>query len=213
MSALTSVLPGWAHAPTLDVVARTHRGPGVSRGRRVARRVRRIRLNAREWEAECASGREPCGDIPDTQAFVTFMSPDGTFSLKVPEGWSRAQTGSSTLFIDKFNSVRVETTTMPSPPTVASATAVEVPAIAAATPGFKLGTVSTVRRSAGDAVLVTYRADSTTDAVTGRSVRLEVERYEFAKNGQQAALTLSAPVGADNVDPWKTITNSFGWAA
>jgi hypothetical protein len=25
-------------------------------------------------------------------------------------------------------------------------------------------------------------------------------------------LTLSAPVGSDNVDPWRTVTDSFRWA-
>jgi len=155
----------------------------------------------------------PAGDIPDTQAFVTYSSPDGTYSLRAPEGWSRTQTGSATVFADKLNSVRVDAANVPAAPTVASATADEVPAIMAATPGFKLATVSRVSRPAGDAVLIKYQADSTPDAVTGRSVRLDVERYEFAKNGQQVTITVSAPAGSDNVDPWKTITDSFGWHA
>jgi hypothetical protein len=153
----------------------------------------------------------PAGDIPDTQAFVTFSSSDGTFSMKVPEGWSRTQTGLTTEFTDKLNSARVEATNEPVAPTVASATAVEVPAIAAASRGFKLGDVSTVKRTGGDAVLITYQVDGSADPVTGKSVRLDVERYEFAKDGRQVTITLSAPVGSDNVDPWKTITDSFGW--
>jgi hypothetical protein len=65
----------------------------------------------------------------------------------------------------------------------------------------------------GQATGITYRADSARNAVTGRSVRLAVERYEFTRNGRQVTITLSAPVGSDDVDPWKTITNSFGWTA
>ena len=156
-----------------------------------------------------ATDASPAGDIPDTQAYVRFVSPDGTYSLKVPEGWARAQTGAVTVFADKFNSVRVEA--LIAPPTAASATGDEIAAIAAATPGFKLGNVSTVKRTAGDARRVTYRAESGRDAVTGKSVRLAVERYELTRNGRQVTITLSAPVGSDNVDPWKTITNSFRW--
>ena len=160
-----------------------------------------------------AADVSPAGDIPDSQVFVPYRSPDGAYSLQTPEGWTRAQTGAVTLFTDKFNSLRVEATSVPSPPTIASATAQEVPPIAAATRGFKLGAVSVVSRPGGDAVRITYQADSATDAVTGKSVRLDVERYEFARNGQQVTIILSAPVGSDNVDPWKTITRSFGWAA
>ena len=77
--------------------------------------------------------------------------------------------------------------------------------------GFKLGTVTTVNRPAGTAVLITYQADSPPDPVTGKTLTLDVERYEFWQNGMQATITLSAPKGSDNVDPWKTITDSFGW--
>jgi hypothetical protein len=153
----------------------------------------------------------PAGDIPDTQAFVTFWSSDGTFSVKVPEGWSRTQAGSNTEFTDKLNSARLDATNESVAPNIGSATTVEVPAIAAASHGFKLGDVSTVKRAGGDAVLITYQVNGSADPVTGKSVRLDVERYEFAKDGRQVTITLSAPVGSDNVDPWKTITDSFGW--
>jgi len=40
-----------------------------------------------------------------------------------------------------------------------------------------------------------------------------VERYEFWKNGTAVIITLSSAAGSDNVDPWKTVTDSFVWAA
>ena len=108
-----------------------------------------------------AADVSPAGDIPDTQAFVTFSSPDGTFSLKVPEGWSRTQTGSATVFTDKFNSVRVGRHerargtdrcvcdrfrgAQRSRPRVATSSS---------------GRVSTVSRPAGEAVLIKYQAAS-----------------------------------------------------
>jgi hypothetical protein len=99
----------------------------------------------------------------------------------------------------------------PTAPTVDSATAVELPALAAGAPCFHLADVKTVKRSAGTAVLVTYTADSPPDAVTGKVVHDDVERYEFWRNGKEAVLTLSAPAGSDNVDPWKLVTDSFAW--
>jgi hypothetical protein len=42
-------------------------------------------------------------------------------------------------------------------------------------------------------------------------VKLECERYEFWRAGVEAVVTVSSPVGADNTDPWRTITDSFAW--
>jgi hypothetical protein len=49
------------------------------------------------------------------------------------------------------------------------------------------------------------------DATTGKSVVLAVERYEFWKAGQLVTLTLASAKGSDNVDPWRIVTDSFGW--
>jgi hypothetical protein len=153
----------------------------------------------------------PAGDIPDTQAFVSYVSPDGGYSLRVPEGWSRATSGGAIVFTDKLNTVRVDISHVAAAPTAASVPATDVPALRSQNAGFKLGAVTTVNRPAGTAVLITYQADSPPDPVTGKTHTLGVERYEFWQNGIQATITLSAPKGSDNVDPWKTITDSFGW--
>lgn len=155
----------------------------------------------------------PSGDIPDNQAFVKYTSADGTYSLQVPEGWARTDNGSATTFTAHYNSIRIEATKMPAAPTAATARSTDVPALERAVNGFGLGNVSSVTRTAGQAVLLTYRAASVADAVTGKSVVLDVERYEFWRNGTEVALTLSAPQGSDNVDPWKKVTNSFFWSA
>jgi membrane-associated phospholipid phosphatase len=151
------------------------------------------------------------GDIPDNQVFVPYSSADGLFRVSVPEGWARTTDGAAVAFTDKFNSVRAEAVSRPSAPDVASATADEVPAIQRTAPGFRPGQVTTVGRKAGQAVLITYTADSSADPVTGKSVATAVERYEFWKGGQEVVLTLTGPQGADNVDPWRTVSDSFGW--
>jgi hypothetical protein len=151
------------------------------------------------------------GDIPDNQVFVPYTAPDQSFQVSVPEGWARTADGAAVLFTDKYNSVRVESVQRPAAPDPASATSDEVPAISAGTPYFALGNVTSVTRKAGPAVLITYNAASPADPVTGKSVATAVERYEFWKGGQDVVLTLSGPQGADNVDPWRAVTDSFGW--
>jgi hypothetical protein len=151
------------------------------------------------------------GDIPDNQVYVPFSPAGGGFTVSVPQGWARSTTAGGTLFTDKYNSVRIESKPAPAGLDVAYAKAHEVPVLQRSVPGFALSDVTTVQRSAGSAVLLTYAADSVPNPVTGRSAVLAVERYEFAAHGQEVILTLSGAKGADNVDPWKRITDSFRW--
>lgn len=153
----------------------------------------------------------PAGDIPDNQVFVAYSPPSGGFTVSVPEGWARTDAGGVVTFTDKLNSVRMETIDTATQPTVESARTNDAPAIQAAAKGYEAGKVSFVNRKSGAAILITYRADATPDPTTGKVVRDDVERYEFFKDGKQVILTLSGPQGADNVDPWMTVTDSFTW--
>jgi hypothetical protein len=163
--------------------------------------------NANPTSADAATA----GDIPDNQVYVAYVDAAGPFTVKVPEGWSRTESSGTVTFTDKLNSIRLDVSATATTPTPDSATAVEVPAIAATAKSYQPGKVTKVTRLGGDAVLITYRADSAPDPVTGKVVHQDVERYEFWRNGKEAILTLSGPVGADNVDPWKIVTDSFGW--
>jgi hypothetical protein len=154
----------------------------------------------------------PAGDIPDNQAYVRYAPPGRGFSLKVPEGWSRSSAGGATVFTDKLNVVRVETAAAGAPPSVGDAKQTEVPKLARSVKGFKAGTVSAVARKAGTAVRITYLATAKPNAVTGKAGVDAVERYTFFHNGRDVILTLSGPKGADNVDPWKLITDSVTWS-
>lgn len=154
----------------------------------------------------------PAGDIPDNQVYVAWSPSGGGFTVKVPEGWARQQTGRATVFSDKFNSVQIERSSVNHAPTVQSVRSVDLPAIRRSAKNVTVGDVSIVKRAGGTAVLATYRAGSAPDPVTGKSVRQDVQRYAFWKNGSQVVLTLSGAVGADNVDPWHIVTDSFRWA-
>src|SRR5205823_165595 len=145
------------------------------------------------------------------QAYVAYSPAAGGYQIKVPEGWARSSAGSAVLFSDKYNTIRVELRSASAAPSVGSVKTAELPMLANSTLGFRPGTVSSVTRTAGPAVLITYQAASPPNDVTGKSVLLDVERYEFWSRGVEAILTLSGSVGSDNVDPWRIVTNSFGW--
>jgi hypothetical protein len=158
-----------------------------------------------------APEHNPAGDIPDNQAYVAYAPPGAGYSVKVPEGWSRTSAGGAVSFTDKLNTVRLEETSAPSAPTVAAVKRTVLSKLARTERGFKAETVTTVQRKAGPAVRITYLARGRPDPVTGKARVDAVERYLFFHNGREAVVTLSGPKGADNVDPWRIITDSLRW--
>jgi hypothetical protein len=149
------------------------------------------------------------GDIPDSQAFVAYASPDG-YSIKVPEGWARSTDGAATVFTDKFNTIRIETTAASTAPTVDSVKTDLAP-VAASSKGYAAGKITALSRKAGTVIVASYMQDSAPNAVTSKTIRLDVERYAFWKAGKAAVVTLSSAAGSDNVDPWKIVTDGFSW--
>ena len=130
----------------------------------------------------------------------------------MPEGWSRSATAGAVAFTDKLNAIRVETKAATAPLTARDARQTELAKLASSVSGFRPGTVSTVARKAGTAVRITYLAKAKPDPVTGKSGQDAVERYVFFHSGRDVILTLSGPKGADNVDPWKIVTDSVRWS-
>jgi len=74
-----------------------------------------------------------------------------------------------------------------------------------------MGKLSEVIRRGGHAVLLTYQGDSPPDQVTGKVVRDAFERFTFYRAGRRVDLTLSGPTTADNVDPWRIVSDSLRW--
>jgi hypothetical protein len=153
----------------------------------------------------------PSGDIPDNQAYVPFSAPGTNVTVKVPEGWSRSSTATGTTFTDKLNSITIEQRKGASAVTVSQVKQADVPTLAKSVKGFKLQSVATVQRKAGPVVRIRYLAVAKTNPVTGKGGTDAVERYLFARSGNELVLTLSGPKGADNVDPWKIVTDSVVW--
>lgn len=150
------------------------------------------------------------GDIPDNIAFVPFSPPGAGYRVTTPEGWSRRDIANGAVFTDKYNIVQVERIVASTTPTVASITAA-LKAKLGPTKGFRLTKVTMVKRKAGAAVLAIYVVASAPNEVTGKSITVAVERYEFHHNNVSVVLTLSGAKGADNVDPWRIVTDSFAW--
>jgi hypothetical protein len=161
-------------------------------------------------EQPIAPETNPPGDIPDSQAFVTFTSPAG-FSLKVPEGWALTQRPDGASFADKYGSIDISLANAASAPTSEQARQEELAKLVKGGRAVRISTTRRVTLPAGPALLIVYTSNSEPNAVTDKQIRLENNRYLLYRAGHEAALTLSAPAGADNADQWQLMARSFRW--
>ncbi len=165
---------------------------------------------AHATETAVAPERNPPGDIPDDQVFVTFRAPQG-FSLKVPEGWARRDVPSGVDFADKYGEIVVTITPASTAPTLAEVKSTDIVELAKLDRAVTVAASAAVKLPVGPAVKITFKSNSESNTVTGKRVRLENERYVIGGPGKRATLTLSAPAGADNADQWKLVAESFRW--
>ncbi|MER3438163.1 MAG: hypothetical protein C4346_11550 [Chloroflexota bacterium] len=151
------------------------------------------------------------GDIPDTQAFISYTSVAGGYEILMPEGWAREERGPSVRFADTLHSFSIDVFCADAPPTIETAMTTELPALAQQIPGFALIRVEAVDLPAGPAILIRYHALSAPDQVTGKQHRTEVDRYELFKEGRLVVISLEVPAGSDNVDVSNLVARSFRW--
>jgi hypothetical protein len=149
------------------------------------------------------------GDIPDTVAYIPYTSGAGGYTFNHPEGWAQTGQGTSVTFTDKYNGVSASVQPATAAPNTTSAQATDMPPLRAAEPAFALTSVADVTLPAGSGVLIVYRRNSPPDPVTGRSVRQEVNRYEIFASNKVVTLDLFGAVGADNVDPYRRMSQSL----
>lgn len=153
----------------------------------------------------------PPGDIPDNVAFVAYRNAAGRYGFTFPEGWARSERGPAVTFTDKLNGIAADSAGIPTDLSVATVRAQEVPRLQRSQPAFELKTVEAVSLPPGRGVRVIYRRNSAPDPVTGRQVRDEVESYLIASGTRHVRLDLFGPVGADNVDAYRTISTSLAF--
>ena len=165
-----------------------------------------------EQPVPVSNGTQVSGsDIPDTQVFVTYASSQGKFQLDTPEGWAQSISGTNVSFVSNLDGLQVTLASAAIQPTASSVRADQAVTLQQTGRAVQNVQVQDAQLSGGPAVLISYTSNSEPNAVTGKQVRLENNRYLFYKNGKLATLTLFAPVGADNHDQWLRIANSFKW--
>ena len=165
-----------------------------------------------QLRAETAIAPEvsPPGDIPDNQSFVSFTSPAG-YSIKVPEGWARKDDGTKTTFSDKYNHVLLQQSETAQPIDEAYAKSTLIADLQKNGRAVDKVIIKTLALKSGAVVVLDYDSNSEPNAVTNKQVREENESLYFSKDKKLVTLTLSAPKGADNVDQWLFMANSFRW--
>jgi hypothetical protein len=151
----------------------------------------------------------PPGDIPDNLAFVSYTNAPGRYRFVHPEGWAETQSGVSVEFTDKLNGVNATSLAASAAPTEQSARQQDVPRLQGTQKAFELRSVTAVTLPGGSAVRIVFRRNSDPDPVTGRQHRDEVEEYVVFRAGREVRLDLFGPVGADNVDAYRTMSQSL----
>jgi hypothetical protein len=146
------------------------------------------------------------GDIPDNQAFVVLTNRAAGYSMKYPEGWAQRGGGKRVVISDKNNIVRV----LVRPGALPSAAAVtrELTAVT----GARIQSRPVPRKlPSGPSLKVVYSTESAPSPVTGKRVRLVVDRYYVSHGGRLAIVDLGTPAGVDNVDAYRLMIESFRW--
>ena len=161
--------------------------------------------NSPAAEAQAAA----TGDIPDNQVFLTFRNPSSGYSIVYPEGWAKTGSGDKVTFQDKNNVIYIAVQ-RGSKPTVSSVEA-GVAKLKASTPSVKVSSAQTLTIGGEPVVKATYSSESKPNPVTGKRVRLVVDRYAYYKAGRVALVDLGTAAGVDNVDAYRMISRSFKW--
>jgi hypothetical protein len=149
------------------------------------------------------------GDIPDNQTFLLFRNPTAGYSIRYPEGWARQGSGNDVTFQEKANAIHVAVRKGSAPSEVSAVHGVK--ALHKGDPTVRSQPPERLTLGGAPAVKIVYSQQSAPDPVTGKRLRLVVDRYEYGHNGEVAVLDLATPVGVDNVDAYRMISESFEW--
>ena len=149
------------------------------------------------------------GDIPDNQTFLLFHDPKAGYSIRYPEGWARRGSANDVTFQEKANVIHVAVA-KGAPPSEASAVS-GVESLRKADSTVHAQPPEKLTIGGGPAVKITYSRLSAPDPVTGKRLRLVIDRYEYGHGGKVAVADFATPVGVDNVDAYRMISESFAW--
>jgi len=147
------------------------------------------------------------GDIPDNQVFLVFRNGAAGYSMKYPEGWAQQGSGKRVTFRDKNNIVRIVLSSGAAPTKASIQADVGGLTGASAQSGPQPMTLPHAK-----AFKIVYSTESAPNAVTGKRVKLVVDRYYVWKPGRLAVVDLGTPEGVDNLDAYRLMIESFRWS-
>jgi hypothetical protein len=160
--------------------------------------------------ASSEAGSTAQGDIPDNQQFLSYKNRSGGYSISYPQGWARSGSGSQVIFQDKSNTVTINVA--PGPRPTSGSVSAELKQEAAADPCLTSGKPQSTSAGPNQVVKVTYTTEGQKSPVTGQRPKITVDRYVYFKGGKVATVDLATPVGVDNVDAYRMISESFRWS-
>jgi hypothetical protein len=149
------------------------------------------------------------GDIPDNQVFLTFHDPNAGYSIVYPEGWAQRGDAGDVTFQDKNNIIHIVVSrgSTPAPATLMAALARQ----RRREPSLTFGSPTTMSIAGTPVLRVSYSTSSQPNPVTGKRVKLMVDRYVYSHAGKVATVDLGTPKGVDNVDAYRNISHSLRW--
>jgi hypothetical protein len=148
----------------------------------------------------------PGGDIPDSAVYLRYTGRG--FSVEYVEGWLQTAATHGVTFSDKDSSVIVELRPHLDGDLSAYVQRIDLSRLAH-TAGFRREGLTRDSIGGYRTVRLTYRGRSQPDAVTGKTVALQVDRYYVQGPRALAVLTLATPLGVDNADGFRRIAHSF----
>jgi len=148
----------------------------------------------------------PGGDIPDSAVYLRYTGRG--FSVEYVEGWLQTAAAHGVTFSDKDSSVIVDLRPRLGGDLSAYVQRIDLSRLAH-TPGFRREGLTRDSIGGYRALRLTYRGRLEPDAVTGKTVALQVDRYYVQGPHALAVMTLATPLGVDNVDGFRRIAHSF----
>lgn len=148
----------------------------------------------------------PGGDIPDSAVCLRYTG--RAFSIEYIEGWLQTTATHGITFNDKDSRVTVDLRPSLHGDLTRYVQHVDLPRLKRS-PGFRGGTLRHDSIDHRHTLRLKYRARSAPDPVTGKTVTLQNDRYYVQGPHALAVVTLSTPLGVDNVDAFRRISHSF----
>ncbi len=149
------------------------------------------------------------GDVSDNAVYLRYQGRG--FSIEYVEGWLQTVPARGTqgiIFHDKDSASAVELRPPPHQALPAYVQRSDLPALARS-PGFARGALAPDSIGGYRALRLSYRGLSAPDDVTGKTAPLQFDRYYVPGPRALAVITLSTPLGVDNVDAFNRIAHSF----